>query len=165
MSNAVVHSNPWFSISLSETGGQRWFRVQRPDSAMLVGRTAHGHLLLVEGTRDTTGDGTYLEFPCGAIDTGESPEDAAKRETREETGFSASSLVRIGSFVESPGISGSTCHVFSAVIDGTHEPELEPGEDWSVVLLTVDELWGAVRAGRVVDGGTLAALALLGTDS
>lgn len=157
----VVHRNPWFSISRREVGSVEWFRVERPDSAMIVGTTPDGRLLLIRGRRDTTGDRALLEFPCGAIEPRESPADAAIRETLEETGYRASNLVALGSVVESPGISGASCHVFRAEVTPDGSPALEPGESWVVEILTRDALGAAVRRGEVRDAGTLAALSLL----
>lgn len=128
MAASVVHTNPWFSISLTAIAAQRLYRVERSDSAMIVGRTPDERILVLRGTRDTTGGASFYEFPCGAIEADESPADAAIRETREESGFSASSLVALGSFVESPGISASRCHAFSATLAAAHSAALEPGE-------------------------------------
>jgi ADP-ribose pyrophosphatase len=160
MDTSVVHSNPWFSISITEIAAQSWYRVERSDSAMIVGRTPDERILVLRGTRDTTGSRSFYEFPSGAIEPDETLADAAIRETREESGYSASSLVALGSFVESPGISASRCHVFSATLEATHSAALEPGEDWTPSLVTLEELWALVRGGDVIDGGTLAALAL-----
>jgi ADP-ribose pyrophosphatase len=157
----IVHTNPWFSISLREEADARWFRVERPDSAMIVGTAPDGRLLLIRGLRDTTGVDAFLEFPCGAVEPGESPEEAAVRETVEETGYAAEGVERIGSFVESPGISAAVCHVFTADVVPRGAADLEPGEDWEVLLLSRGDLVDGVRRGQVVDAGTLSALALL----
>lgn len=157
----TVHENPWFSISLREEGESTWYRVERPDSAMIVGTAPDGRLLLVRGRRDTTGARALLEFPCGGADPGESPAEAAVRETREETGFLATCVRPLGRIVESPGISAALCHVFRADVAPGDAAALEPGEDWEVELFTRGELAVAVAQGEVADAGTLAALALL----
>jgi ADP-ribose diphosphatase len=71
-----------------------------------------GDLLMIEGMRDTTGPDSCFELPSGTIEAGERAEDAAIRELREETGFTAHTLLRIGEFVEAPGVSASRCIVF-----------------------------------------------------
>ena len=88
-------------------------------------------------------------------------EHAAIRETLEETGHRIDHLRSIGSFVEVPGISGSVCHVVTASSIGAIEPTLGVGEDWAVELLSLAQVPGAIAAGRVRDGGTLAAWSLL----
>lgn len=156
----MVHENPWFSISLTETPGQRWYRVERADSALLIGTDEHGRFLMIRGTRDTTGTELLYEFPCGGIDPSEDPADAAVRETREETGREASGLRQLGSFVEAPGISASRCFVFTARVSPGGDANLEPGEAWTPATVSPAELTALIADGRVQDAGTLAALAL-----
>jgi ADP-ribose pyrophosphatase len=156
----TVHENPWFSISLTEAGEQRWYRVERADSALLVGTDDQGRLLMIHGVRDTTGTEPLYEFPCGGIDALEDPASAAARETREETGWAATDLRPLGSFVEAPGISPSRCFVFAGRVSPGGEASLEPGEAWTPVTVSREQLRTLVAGGRVQDAGTLAALAL-----
>jgi ADP-ribose pyrophosphatase len=156
----TVHENPWFSVSLTEDGNERWYRVQRPDSALLLGVDGEGHILMIKGMRDTAGGAALLELPCGGIDQFEAPEAAAIRETREETGWCASALEFIGSFIESPGISASRCFVFTARVMPDQKPHQEPGEAWSVVSVPAESIAQLISTGQIQDAGTLAAFAL-----
>jgi ADP-ribose pyrophosphatase len=160
VSKRLVHENPWFSISLAEAGEQRWYRVERADSALLIGTDDEGRFLMIEGTRDTTGPDVLFEFPCGGIEPSEEPADAAARETLEETGWVATDLRHLGSFVEAPGISPSRCFVFTARVAPGGRAGLEPGEAWAPTTVSWERLTGLVAEGRVLDAGTLAALAL-----
>src|SRR4051812_50133 len=45
-----------------------------------------------------------LDLPAGGLYPGEAPADGAARELREETGYVAQSLTRLGGFYPSPGI-------------------------------------------------------------
>ncbi|WP_066517123.1 NUDIX hydrolase [Curtobacterium ammoniigenes] len=155
----TVHANPWFSVTRAERDGDEWYRVIRPDSAMLIARDDAGRLLMVRGRRDTV-PGVAYEFPSGTVEAGEHASGAALRETVEETGWSAVNPVLIGSFVESPGMSSSSCAVFLAELGTAGEQRLERGEDWEPVLVEPDRLDIEVLAGKVLDSGTLAALAL-----
>jgi 8-oxo-dGTP pyrophosphatase MutT (NUDIX family) len=89
----VVHNNPWFSVvhrpDVDTPGATGWFRVVRPDSVIVLGTSHDGDLLMIEGIRDTTGPNSCFELPSGTIEAGERAEDAALRELREETGFTA----------------------------------------------------------------------------
>jgi ADP-ribose pyrophosphatase len=156
----TVHENPWFSTSLTEAGEQRWYRVERADSALLIGTDDEGRFLMIHGVRDTTGTEPLYEFPCGGIDAIEDPASAAVRETREETGWEATDLRSLGSFVEAPGISPSQCFVFAARVSPRGEASLEPGEAWTPVAVSTEQLTTLVSEGKVQDAGTLAALAL-----
>lgn len=58
---------------------------------------------------------TAWELPAGMRDViGESTTDAARRELREETGYTAQKLTALGELVQAPGITNSTVHLFLA---------------------------------------------------
>lgn len=115
---------------------------------------------MIEGTRDTTGTEVLFEFPCGALEPSEEPADAAIRETREETGWDATDLRPLGSFVEAPGVSAARCFVFTARVSPGGEASLEAGEAWTPAVVSPARLRSLTAEGRIQDAGTLAALAL-----
>ena len=55
-----------------------------------------------------------LTFPGGAIDDGETPVDAARRELLEETGCAAANWERLGTFVNNANQGCNTVHLFRA---------------------------------------------------
>lgn len=68
----------------------------RPDIAIVVA-LQDGRLPLVRQYKHGVGEIT-LELPAGMIQSDETPEDAGRRELREETGWVAPTLTCIGSF-------------------------------------------------------------------
>jgi len=119
-----------------------------------------GRIVMLKGTRDTTGSDQRFELPAGAIDAGERAEAAALRELHEETGFTARTPVKIGEFVEAPGISAARCIVFTAQVEHRTAQSLEPGENWTPTTCTREEITRLQASGLIVDGSTLAALRL-----
>ncbi len=90
-----------------------------------------------------------LEIPAGLVDPGESPEDAARRELLEETGYEAARWSSLGAVRPSPAYQDNTCHTFLA--EGCRkvaEPHLDPGEDIEVVLEPRQRLSELVRSGE-----------------
>jgi len=57
------------------------------------------------------------EPPAGLIDPGETPEQAARREAREEAGLTVDRLERVGSLYPSSGSSGEYIHIFCGLTD------------------------------------------------
>jgi ADP-ribose pyrophosphatase len=121
-----------------------------------------GHVLLVEQYRVPLGRRT-IELPAGLVgdDTdGESIEAAAIKELREETGWIATGVERLGCYASSPGMVGETFELVRAVgLTDSSEPP-EPGIMLHRVALTdVSAFLAAKRAeGLVMDVKLLALL-------
>jgi 8-oxo-dGTP pyrophosphatase MutT (NUDIX family) len=106
----------------------------------------------------------FVELPAGLLDAeGESPEDTARRELREEAGLEAGEWSHLGSTWSSPGISSEVMHFFLARdlrdveddFERTHE-EADMSSDW----VPVADLRAAVMDGRVGDGPLVQAILL-----
>jgi 8-oxo-dGTP pyrophosphatase MutT (NUDIX family) len=98
------------------------------------------------------------EIPAGRLEAGETPEQAARRETEEETGWRPGPLHPLGSYAPSNGSSDQIFHVF--VADGaTHIGDpVDVGEAERIAWLPVDDVRALVTEGSVVDGLSLTAL-------
>jgi ADP-ribose pyrophosphatase len=99
-----------------------------------------------------------LELPAGCMDPGESAEEAAQRELREETGQRAGRLERLAAFYASPGFCDELMHLFLAT-------ELEPSplapdsdESLEVVQMPLLEALGLVERGEICDAKTIVGL-------
>lgn len=119
--------------------------------------TADPRVLLIRQFRHATGD--YLwEIPAGRRDPGETPEQTAHRELREETGYTAAGMERLTSIWTTPGFTDEVIHLFRAtgLTPGATALEddeiLDPQEvRWSAVL-------GMVRDGTITDCKSLSAI-------
>ncbi len=97
---------------------QGWEYARRPaggSAAAVLAITDRGEAVLVEQHRIPVG-GTTIELPAGLVGdvAGETPELAARRELREETGFEAEHWRYLGDYVPSPGMTSERIHLFLA---------------------------------------------------
>ncbi|HEX9892014.1 MAG TPA: NUDIX hydrolase [Actinomycetota bacterium] len=128
--------------------------VRHPGAAAVVARDPGGRVILVRQVREAVRQ-RLLEIPAGVFDVeGESPEDTARRELLEETGFRARTLERLGAIVTSPGFSDERIELYLA----DAEPAGRPEEGLEVVTLALDEALEAIDRGEITDAKTVAGL-------
>ena len=134
--------------------------VRHPGAVALVVLDDEGRWLLVEQYRHPAAQ-RLLEIPAGTREPGEAPDVTAHRELREETGYDADSLVRIGGAWMAPGFTSEYIDFYLAT--GLRRAPLDTGdeEDLSAPIpYTREELETAVAAGEIEDAKTLVALQL-----
>lgn len=102
-----------------------------------------------------------LEIPAGTRDEGEAPEATAQRELREETGFAAASLERLGGTWMVPGYCDEYIHYFVAT-DLRLDPLAQDFDEHlsEPIAMTYDEVLDAVDDGRIQDAKTAVAVLL-----
>ena len=100
------------------------------------------------------------EIPGGVVDPGEDALETARRELREETGYTSERWNTLGVVEPNPAFQDNLCHHFLAEdARPTHAVELDPGEDIVVDTLHLDEVRAAVRSGAIRHSLVLCALA------
>ena len=103
--------------------------------------------------------GNYVfEIPAGRLDPGEEPAACASRELREETGYSATDIVRMTTFYTTPGFTDERIHLFGAsgLIEGV--AELESDEILDLHVTPLSAALSMIAAGEIVDGKTMVGL-------
>jgi len=133
--------------------------IEHGGSVILVPLDADGNLLFVRQYRHAAGT-DLLELPAGTLDEGEEPAVCAAREIREETGFAAGTLEKIGEFYLAPGYSTEFMIVYLAR-DLTYDPlEADADEFLSVERIPLAEAIQMAERGEMPDAKSLAALFL-----
>ena len=132
--------------------------VHHPGAVGVVALTGEDVVLVRQFREPVRGE--LLEIPAGIMDIeGENPEDAAARELREETGWRAGSVERLGVIHTSPGFTDERIELFLARAEEHGDPE----RGIEVVRMPFQEALSAVRDGRITDAKTAVALLLAAT--
>lgn len=88
--------------------------VEHPGAAVVLAMDEQDRVLVVRQYRHPVGR-RLVELPAGLLDQPrEDPEDAARRELLEETGYEAGSWTHLGSTFSSPGITAEVIHLYLA---------------------------------------------------
>jgi ADP-ribose pyrophosphatase len=99
------------------------------------------------------------EIPAGKLHRGEKPEIGAKRELKEETGYEAKNLKKIGEFYLSPGYSTEYMYLFLARGLNKGEQSLDRGEKIKEVkIFSRKEVLKMIKSRKIVDAKTILAL-------
>ncbi len=131
--------------------------VELGDTVAVAAFDDAGRLVLVRQYRHPAK--AYIwEIPAGHVDGGEDLRDAALRELREETGYSAGHIEPLLTIYPTPGFCNETMHMFVARDLRAGEQALDEDERIDVELVSLDRAWSLVTE-RVSDAKT--ALALL----
>ena len=130
--------------------------VEHGASVAIVATPASDELILVRQYRHPAGTSLW-EIPAGTCEPGETLLDGAGRELREETGFSAGRLTKIGSFWTTPGFCSEIMHFFHAdeLVQGV--TDFDEDERIEVGRFTQQAAWRLVVNGAA-DAKTVLAL-------
>lgn len=126
----LAFATPWFKVLVEHPpgGGKPHYAIQGQNFVVVVAVTTEGELLLVRQYRNAVRAMT-MELPSGHIDPGEEPEQTARRELLEETGYEAPKFQLIGKL--SPTVARNTNHMW-CYFAGDARPvkgaQIQPGE-------------------------------------
>lgn len=158
----TIHKEERFelrSCQVSVGGGATESRglMIHPGAVVLLPILEDGRIVMIENHRWQIGQ-TLLELPAGTRELHESPERCARRELREETGYTTDNLKALPAFFAAPGVSTEIMHPYVARDLTFVGQDLAADEVIEVVPTAPSTLREALRDGRIVDGKTIAVL-------
>jgi ADP-ribose pyrophosphatase len=129
--------------------------VEHVDCVVILPVDSQGNILLVRQFRHAVNK-VLLELPAGSIDPGETPEVAASREMREETGYKPGKLEKLGGFYAAPGYCTEYLHFFRASQLEKSPLTAEDTDEIEVVPVIPAEVSGLIASGKICDAKTIA---------
>lgn len=163
-SSESVFESKWLTIKSNDYElpngklAREYFHLDRPDYVLII---AHkDNQLLVEKQYRRGVDDFVYELPAGWVDKNETPEQAAIRELKEETGHLGKTTF-LGTIYPQPGFSSMLAHIVEIELaDAITDRELEKDERIEFEIMKFDSLDTMIAKGKCQDMGMLAALNL-----
>ncbi len=135
-----------------------YIRGIRKDYSTIVPFISNDEIMVIKSYRYLV-DSVQIEVPSGYIDDGESAQQAALRELKEETGFNARKLIPIGTYTTDYSMFKQKGNLFVAY-DLVKEGEQSLGimEKIDVQILNVKEIMDMLLEGKVMNAASIVAL-------
>jgi ADP-ribose pyrophosphatase len=131
--------------------------IRHPGAVAILPLLDDGRICLIYNYRVSVGQ-TLIEIPAGTLEPGEDPDETARRELIEETGYRPAAMQRLTAFYASPGILDERMYLYVATGIEPGATDLQPDEDIRPLLVPFEEALEMVRDGRIQDAKSLAGL-------
>ena len=134
-----------------------FYILESTDWVNVIPLTPQNEVVLISqyrhGIREVT-----LEIPGGIVEPKDSPEEAARRELREETGYEESEMILLGSVLPNPAFLNNKCYTYLARdVSLVGKQEQDEKEDIEVLLRPLDVIPRLIREGEITHSLVLAA--------
>lgn len=133
--------------------------VRHPGAVLIIPELASGEVVLIRNYRISLGM-TILECPAGTLEPPEAPETCAARELIEETGYRAATMIPLGWFYTTPGLTDEKMFVFVAKDLTPVGQDLEDDECITVSPVGVEDAFTMIEQGEIRDAKSMLALLL-----
>ncbi len=124
----VLESDPWVNV----------IPITPSHQVVLIRQYRHG-------TREVT-----LEIPGGLVEKTDTPEQAALRELKEETGYQGDDICLIGQVHPNPAFLDNSCYTYLVRgVNPTSKQNLDDKEDIEVILSPLENIPEMIRDGTI----------------
>jgi len=131
--------------------------IEHPGAVAVIALTDAGELVMERQFRYPLGRDMF-ELPAGKIDPGEDPLETARRELKEETGYTAQDWKHIGTINIAIGYSNEHIEIYLAKGLQRGGSKLDDEEFLEVFTLPLETALDWVRDGRITDAKTVSGL-------
>jgi 8-oxo-dGDP phosphatase len=162
----TIYGDPWVwlgQVDVQIPGSDRfWHNVVRLRRAAVMALVDGSDRVLLLWRHRFVADRWGWELPGGLIDAGEDPEETAKRELAEETGYRAGRVERLVTFQPMVGTIDSEHVVFVGRDPEKIAEPVELSESDRIEWVARASVPGLIAAGQIWNAGTLIGLLGLG---
>lgn len=134
--------------------------IEHNGGAVIAALTEDRKLVMVRQYRKPA-DKVMLEVPAGKIDPGEKPLDAAVRELKEETGYTAAKVEFLTQFYPSVGYSEEVLYLYLCTGLTPGETNFDENEAIDIEEVELDRLFKMAMSGEIDDAKTLIAILMV----
>jgi ADP-ribose pyrophosphatase len=167
---------PWKTRETREVYRNKWISVREDLAEMPSGRTTtygvvtlgraagvlpflpDGRVLMVRQYRYVARENHRWEMPTGGVHPGETPEQAAQRELREEIGYTAGRLELVSTFHSSKSVCDETCYLYLGYDLTPAAAAPDDTEELEVAALPFEDVLEMVNRSEIRDAMTVIAV-------
>lgn len=131
--------------------------VIHPGAVAVVAMTNEGKFVLVRQYRHPISK-ALLEIPAGKLEKGENPDECARRELEEETGYLAAKLQQLTSVYTAPGFSNEIIYIYLATELTKTAPCPDEDEFLNIEYYTQDKIQQMITDRRICDAKSIVGL-------
>ena len=135
-----------------------YYVLEYPEWVNVVAITKEGKMILERQYRHARGV-VSTEIVAGVVEPAESPLHGAKRELREETGYTGGTWSKLMTIAPNPSTMSNLCHCFLAEgVEPTETQHWDDTEDLDVMIVDQQDVLDMLRQGRFIQALMVAPL-------
>ncbi len=164
---------PWKTLTSREVYKNKWMRLREDLAEMPNGKTTiygvvecsecvgvlpfvdNDHVVMVRQFRYVYGEDQRWEMPTGGVKLGETNEEAARRELREEAGYDASELIHVSTYFTSKSIMREIGHLYLGRSLVKVEAIPDETEFFEIAVMPFSEVVNLVNQSEIRDSMTV----------
>jgi 8-oxo-dGTP pyrophosphatase MutT (NUDIX family) len=156
LESEYLHNEPWLTIRKDKCEMPNgnvvpaFYVNEYPEWVNAFALTKEGEVVMVKQYRHGVQE-VGIELPGGVAEEGETPEEAVRREMKEETGYEFEEFDYLGKISANPSTTNNFMHMFLARGgEKVAEQKLDDTEEVEVHILSIDEVKELVRQNKIV---------------
>ena len=128
--------------------------IDHSHAVTIVPFKAPDQLFLIHQFRKPT-EQVLIECPAGCIEPNENPDHAAQRELKEETGFNAEQITKVGEMFMAPGFCNEYMHFYIAEGLTSGQTNMDSDEYMELHQYSLDQVKLMIKNKQIIDAKTV----------